>query len=380
MTLRLIVLLILLLAPVDYAQPLPLPEPRADSGSILDVLVVYTQNARAVAGGTHPQTLTMIDTAISGVNQDFAASGVLTQLNVIDYQPVFYLEQVNIDFHADLNNLTGTSDGFLDDIHALRDYYAADLVLMVAGTWFYIYTGDSTLTAVPDDAAGFVVWEAKGMDDSGGDFNAQWIARTMGVDATPPYDPGEVATLNANRIAVANYRDSADRALAPAELVINGGFEVDMDADSVPDFWSAADWGSGDKRQCSVPADVRSGLCSVRLKLNGAEANRLIQAAVGDAVNLNDALTLTGYAKTSGSDACVKLTLIVKFASLPKVKQPLQTCIALADGWVLMTNEVLASDLVSGVTAKVKATGSGKVWLDDFELTASPDSARGGGR
>lgn len=377
---RLTLLLLLAYAFTTNAQPLPPPLPRADDGSVIDVLVVYTQNARAVAGGSHPQALAMIDAAITGVNQDFATSGVLTQLSVIAYQPVFYLEQVNIDFHADLTNLTGTSDGYLDEIHALRDYYAADLVLMVAGTWFYIYTGDSVLTAVPDASAGFAVWEAKGLDDSGGDFNAQWIARTLGVDAPPPYDPGEVAALNANRVAVSNYRDSADRALAPAHLLINGGFEVDMDADSVPDFWAAGGWGTGDKRQCSVPADVRSGQCSVKFKVSAGDTNQITQPVNAAPVNLNDTLAMSGYAKTSSASACVTLTLITRFVSQPKVKQPVETCITLADGWVLMTNELITDDVLTGVTARVKASGTGKVWLDDFALTAAPAGARGGSR
>src|SRR5690606_32772610 len=109
----------MLLFGVSAAQPLP--PPRADDGSVLDIMVLFTQNARAIAGGTNGQTVAMISAAVTGVNQAFGAAGVMTQLNVVAYRPVFYLEQVNEDFHADLNNLTGTSDGYLDEIHALRD-------------------------------------------------------------------------------------------------------------------------------------------------------------------------------------------------------------------------------------------------------------------
>ena len=58
---RLTLLLLLAYAFTTNAQPLPPPLPRADDGSVIDVLVVYTQNARAVAGGSHPQALAMID-------------------------------------------------------------------------------------------------------------------------------------------------------------------------------------------------------------------------------------------------------------------------------------------------------------------------------
>jgi hypothetical protein len=98
---------------------------------------------------TDGQAVAMISAAVTKTNQTFGAAGVMTQLNVGAYQPVFHLEQVNEDFHADLNNLTGASDD-LDEIYALRDYYAADLM------------------PTPDEAHEFVVSEGQGLDDGGG--------------------------------------------------------------------------------------------------------------------------------------------------------------------------------------------------------------------
>ena len=241
-------LMFFLLSGISAAQPLPPPAPRADDGSIIDVMVLYTRNALAIAGGSDGQAVAMISAKVPGVNQAFGAAGVMTQLNVVAYQPVFYLEQVNEDFHADLNNLTGTSDGYLDEIHALRDYYAADLVLLVTGTWFYLYTGDSDLMPVPDESQGFAVWEAKGLDDDTGMAPARWIARLLGVDDTPPFDAGQATTMNANRSAVANYRDSATRVIVPVALTQNGGFEVDMDVNGVAaslNFGSVFDFAGG---------------------------------------------------------------------------------------------------------------------------------------
>lgn len=366
--------LFLFIGMISAAQPLP---PRADDGSHIDVMVLYTQNARAIAGGSDAQTISAIAAAISGVNQAFTASGVLAQLHVVAYQPVFYLEQVNAGFHTDLNNLTGASDGYLDDIHALRDYYAADLVLLVTGTWFYIYTGDSALGAVPDAAEGFVVWEAKGLDDEGGIHPARWMARLFGVDDTPPFDLGQVAAINANRIAVANYRDSASRLIVPAILTQNGGFEIDMDDDHVPDFWNAKGWLAGDKRLCTKPLKARSGACSLKLGLD-AGAKTLMQPVETSAIMLLDELSLTGYMLSAQGGNCIKAILTVSFTTLPAAKSVTTTCAAAPDLWTPFALQTVPADKVAAVKLKLKASGTGTVWLDDVYLEAVPLAAQGG--
>ena len=369
--------LFFLLTAVSAAQPLPPPPPRADDGSMIDVMALYTQNARAIAGGSDAQAVAMITSAITSVNQAFGAAGVATQLNVVAYQPVFYLEQVNEEFHADLNNLTGTSDGYLDEIHALRDYYAADLVLLVTGTWFYIYTGDSDLLPVPDAAQGFVVLEAKGIDDDGGIYPARWIARLLGVDAVPPFDAGQAATINANRVAVANYRDSASRVIAPALLVRNGGFETDMDGDRVPDFWFGQGWAAGDKRLCDKPSKVRSEACSVKFRL-GEGGNMLVQPIDVSTINLQDELSLNGYALASKPENCIKAVFVTTFESLSTAKTVQKTCLPVSGVWTLFSLQTIPADTVTALTLKLKASGAGNLWLDDVILEAVPLAARGG--
>lgn len=356
-------------------RPAALAAPRADDGGVIDVLVVYTQNARAIAGGTDAQAVEMIQDAVDGVNNSFVLNGVLTQLNVVAYQPVFYLEQVNEDFHADLNNLTGAADGYLDEIHALRDYYAADVVLMVTGTWFYIYTGDSHLTAAPDASLGFAVWEARGLDDAGGIYPSQWIARLLGVDDAPPFDIPDIATMNANRVAVANYRESV--APVPVVLTLNGSFEFDMDEDGVPDFWKAAGWAKGDRRLCGKPK-VHSGECSVTLKL-GQGGNALIQNVVGSQPGLNGDLVLSGYALGKPA-ACVKATLVVVYSVLPKEKVVATDCDLSLNSWSAFAVVTSVAGAVDKIKAKVKGSGGGKLWFDDVEVVASPADGRRGGR
>jgi hypothetical protein len=303
----------------------------------------------------------------------------MTELSVVAYQPVFYLEQVNEDFHADLNNVTGTSDGYLDEIHALRDYYAADLVLLVTGTWFYIYTGDSDLMTIPDAGQGFAVWEARGLVENSGAAHARWIARLLGVDGAPPFDGAQAATLNANRGAVANYRDSASRVIVPTILTQNGGFEIDMDEDGVPDFWARAGWSAGDKRLCNKPAKVRTGACSVKFKL-GAGGNTLIQPIDASAITLQDELLLTGYAMSSHSASCVKAILITSFETMAALRTVEKTCLPASGVWTPFSVQATVTDTVTALKLKLKTSGTGAMWLDDITLEAIPMAARGGRR
>ena len=95
----------------------------ADSGDTIDVMVVYSNQTAAVAGsGIGAQIQQAIDVA----NTAYANSGITTRLRLVHYEPAQYDESG--DFNTDLNRLTGTSDGYMDNVHALRTTYGADLV------------------------------------------------------------------------------------------------------------------------------------------------------------------------------------------------------------------------------------------------------------
>ncbi len=149
--------------PVNAAARAP-STPREDDGSSITLLVLYTQNAQAIAGGTPDAIETAIEGAVALANTTFADSGIATQLTLVHIAPVFYLEQPNVSFDADLINLTGSGDGYVDDAHTLRDQYRADLVLMVAGTWFNNYCGTAWLPVPLDAAYGFSIVEARCLD------------------------------------------------------------------------------------------------------------------------------------------------------------------------------------------------------------------------
>ena len=103
-----------------------------DDGSRFDVMVVYTPAARAAAGGTTAMQA-LINLAVAETNTAYSRSAVIPRLRLVHQEEVSYTESG--DFSTDLNRLTNSSDGFMDNVHALRNTYGADLVsLIIEGT------------------------------------------------------------------------------------------------------------------------------------------------------------------------------------------------------------------------------------------------------
>ncbi|MCP5045949.1 MAG: hypothetical protein GY940_02185 [bacterium] len=106
---------------------LPVDGP-SDSGSSIDVLVVYNAAARAGAGGTSAMNST-INLAISETNTGYGNSGVNPDVNLVHAAEVSYTESGSI--FTDKSRLQGTSDGYMDTVHSLRDTYGADVVVLI---------------------------------------------------------------------------------------------------------------------------------------------------------------------------------------------------------------------------------------------------------
>ncbi len=123
----------------DYAEALLQPEDvlpqeqedisiAADDGSIIDVMVVYTADARDGAGGTAAME-SFINLNFVETNTSYGNSSVVPRIRLVYAYQVSYTETGNSS--TDLTRLQGTSDGYMDDVHPERDTYAADLVLLL---------------------------------------------------------------------------------------------------------------------------------------------------------------------------------------------------------------------------------------------------------
>lgn len=99
-----------------------------EDGSVIDLMIVYTPQARDEAGGT-AAIEGLINLRLSEMNTANDASNVGFDWNLVRVAEVDYVESGNI--YADLENLLQETDGDLDSVHAERDLYMADLVSML---------------------------------------------------------------------------------------------------------------------------------------------------------------------------------------------------------------------------------------------------------
>lgn len=115
----------------------------ADTGSVIDVLVVYTPAMEQYAGSTAAM-YQLIDTFISESNSIFASSGMQTRLRLVGRSLVGYTESG----YADVDNtrLSNTTDGYLDIVPQMREQIGADIVaLLVRGPLSVSYDHSESL-------------------------------------------------------------------------------------------------------------------------------------------------------------------------------------------------------------------------------------------
>jgi hypothetical protein len=114
--------------PQGGATPVADVSANADPASRIDVMVVYT--AAALAGeGSLPAMKARIALAITETNQGYANAGVTPRLRLVHIEKVSYTESGDI--QTDVNREQNPSDGFMDNIHSLRNVYGADMVSLI---------------------------------------------------------------------------------------------------------------------------------------------------------------------------------------------------------------------------------------------------------
>ena len=99
----------------------------ADGGAVIDVLVAYTPKIESIYGASGADALSI--QAVAETNQAYANSGMSPRLNLVHSVLTNYTESGSM--KTDLSRLRGTSDGYMDELHTLRDSYGADLVSLI---------------------------------------------------------------------------------------------------------------------------------------------------------------------------------------------------------------------------------------------------------
>lgn len=100
----------------------------SDTAAQIDVMIVYTPTVRAASGGASG-ALALANSCIASANSAYAASGVETRLRLVYAGEVSYTEG---DIGTDLSRLRSTTDGWIDEVHTLRNEHRADMIAMVS--------------------------------------------------------------------------------------------------------------------------------------------------------------------------------------------------------------------------------------------------------
>lgn len=98
-----------------------------DDRASIDLLVVYTAQARTASGGSR-RMRELINLAVAETNQSYENSQINQRLNLVHYEEVDYEEE---SFPEALSHLSHPTDGVMDNVHGLRDDYAADEVVLL---------------------------------------------------------------------------------------------------------------------------------------------------------------------------------------------------------------------------------------------------------
>ena len=109
------------------------PSVTADSGDIIDLLVVYSPIVRRAEGGVAAMRA-LIDRDVAAANEAYRAGGAMQRVRLVAATEVDYMVPLSLYENSKaLHELADELDGEMDEVHALRDSYAADLVLLHKG-------------------------------------------------------------------------------------------------------------------------------------------------------------------------------------------------------------------------------------------------------
>ena len=99
-----------------------------DLGEIIDVLVVYTQTAASASADIESEILL----AVEETNISYENSNINQRINLVHTAQVSYTDDSNLNIKTTLTqHLASDGDGYLDEVHDIRDQYKTDAVVLI---------------------------------------------------------------------------------------------------------------------------------------------------------------------------------------------------------------------------------------------------------
>ncbi|HRX70721.1 MAG: fibronectin type III domain-containing protein [Candidatus Competibacteraceae bacterium] len=157
------------------------------TGQVIDIAVVYSPQARNNAGGA-TGIETKIMNAVTRANQAYLNSQIDMQLNLVYMGEVAYTETGNMS--DALSRLRSTTDGYIDDVHSLRDQYAADQVVLISADSNYCgiaYTMNSSWISTAFAPYAFAVLHDDSVYNCLGSYDS--FAHELGHNQGNAHDP-----------------------------------------------------------------------------------------------------------------------------------------------------------------------------------------------
>ena len=117
----------------------------ASETPVIEVLVAYTGSAETAKGGASSISA-MIQLAIDETNVSYQNSRINAKLHLAGVSKVNY-DETGRTFETILSHFAGTGDGFMDEIHTLRNTHAADVAVLVMNQTDYCGLADAIMAA-----------------------------------------------------------------------------------------------------------------------------------------------------------------------------------------------------------------------------------------